>query len=292
MKPTRPTVTHDGRIFDRWEPAPDRGTWRRAWIGVVTVTVRSDAPEATAAELRTFNGSRLAYSAFITAMLNDGTLQGDPAKIDGSLWCCEATVTVYGQLVTYRQEVEIPQDFDPEPTREEERDGWFRLTGQYPKRVADILAEIDAKAVAEHDLPDGTVGVVAVGEPAAAPQEPAPAVRGGWPGWTRLSAPGDKCGARWRHEASGWEVKHCGHPTANWPYHAADPEHPGRVVVSHNGKGFRKLLDAMAAVEDVLSGTLVATNERCGPSTRRVLTRDELRAESRMTREEMRGAAR
>ena len=90
-----------------------------------------------------------------------------------------------------------------------------------------------------------------------------------------------KCGARWRHESSGWEVKHCGHPTANWPYHAADPEHPGRVVVTHNGKGFRKLVEAMQAVEGVLTGALVATNERCGPATRRVLTRDELRAEAR-----------
>lgn len=282
MNLPRPTVTHEGRIYDRWEPTPpgvERGTWVRAWIGVVTVTTRSDDPEATAAELRTHKGAQPAVTAFVTAMVNDGTLQGDPAKIDRDLWTCDPVVTVDGQIVTYRQEVEIQQDFDPEPTREEEREGWKRLTGQYPKTVSDILADLDAKEVATHDLPDGTVGVVAVGKPAA--PAPAPAERGGRPGWRRLSAPGDKCGARWRHEASGWEVKHCGHPTANWPYHAADPEHPGRVVVTHNGKGFRKLVEAMQAVEDVLTGALVATNERCGPATRRVLTRDELRAEAR-----------
>lgn len=279
MNLPRPTVTHEGRIYDRWEPSPDRGTWQRAWIGVVTVTIRSDEPEATAAELRTFTGEKAAGAAFLAAMFNDGTLQGDPAKVDGSLYRCDQVVTVDGDRVTFRQEVEIPQDFDPEPTREEEREGWKRLTGEYPKTVADILAELDAKEVATHALPDGTVGVVAVGKPAPAPA--AEPQRGGRPGWRRLSAPGDKCSARWLHEASGWEVKHCGHPTANWPYHAADPEHPGRVVVTHNGKGFRKLADAWAAVEGVLSGALVATNERCGPSTRRVLTRDELRAEAR-----------
>ncbi len=42
-------------------------------------------------------------------------------------------------------------------------------------------------------------------------------------GWTRLSPPGDKCTARWRH-VSGWTVVHCGHPTALWPYLAISPE--------------------------------------------------------------------
>lgn len=44
-------------------------------------------------------------------------------------------------------------------------------------------------------LPDGVEGVVMVGEVSR------PAQRGGRPGWRRLSAPGDKCGARWLHEA-------------------------------------------------------------------------------------------
>lgn len=72
-------------------------------------------------------------------------------------------------------------------------------------------------------------------------------------GWTRLSAPGDKVGATWRHDASGWLVRHCGHPTANWPYYAIDPAHgERRVVVSSGGLAFRRLADAVFAVEDVL----------------------------------------
>lgn len=286
--PRPTTITHDGRIYERFEPSPERGTWKRAWIGVVTVTVRASDAAATAAELRTFKGEQAAGEAFVLAMVNDGTLQGEPAKLGRDLYRCDPSVTVDGDLVTYRQEVEIQQDFDPEPTDEEQREGWKRLTGQYPKTVSDLFTEAAAKVAGVHALPDGLVGVVVVGKPAAPATEPAPVDRGGRPGWTRLSPPGNKCAARWRHEASGWEVRHCGHPTANYPYHAADPEHPGRVVVTHNGKGFRKLVNAWAAVEGVLSGDLVATNERCGPSTRRVLTRDELRAESRVTREEMR----
>ncbi len=90
------------------------------------------------------------------------------------------------------------------------------------------------------------------------------------PAWERLSTPGDKCRAHWRHR-SGWEIRHCGHPTANWPYYAIDPAYPDRTTVTHNGKGFRTLRAAQAAVEAILAGTATATNDRCGPSTRRVL---------------------
>lgn len=57
------------------------------------------------------------------------------------------------------------------------------------------------------------------------------------PGWIRLSAPGDKCGAHWLHTSSDWQIRHCGHPTANWPYYAIDPDHPTRATVTHNGLG-------------------------------------------------------
>lgn len=74
-------------------------------------------------------------------------------------------------------------------------------------------------------------------------------------GWTRLSKPGDKCNATWLHDASGWLVRHCGHPTANWPYYAQDPAHgEARVVVAQSGYAFRRLADALEAVEAVIEG--------------------------------------
>jgi hypothetical protein len=96
------------------------------------------------------------------------------------------------------------------------------------------------------------------------------------PGWTRLSEPGRKLDAKWIHDASGWIVRHCGHPTANWPYHATDPAFPERCVVTHNGYGFRTLLDACMAVEAVLRGELVATNEWCLDHVRRLVTPDRI----------------
>lgn len=90
-------------------------------------------------------------------------------------------------------------------------------------------------------------------------------------GWTRLSAPGHKLSACWRHDASGWEVRHCGHPTANWPYYAVDPAHQERATVTSSGHGFGSLLIACETVEAILRGELVATNERCGDRTRRVM---------------------
>jgi hypothetical protein len=98
------------------------------------------------------------------------------------------------------------------------------------------------------------------------------------PGWTRLSAPGHKLSALWRHDASGWLVKHCGHPTANWPYYATDPADPEeRTTVTHNGHGWRTLGDAFGQLEQVMRGDLVATNDSCGPRTRRVCRHDQVR---------------
>lgn len=50
--------------------------------------------------------------------------------------------------------------------------------------------------------------------------------------WTRIR-PG-----YWRH-VSGWEARHCGHPTANWPYYLLAPD--GRMVVSEAGYGFKTI---------------------------------------------------
>lgn len=65
--------------------------------------------------------------------------------------------------------------------------------------------------------------------------------------WERLSAPGDKCGAYWRHR-SGWAVQHCGHPTANCPYYGIPPEDGRAILTAANGRGFRLLRDALHAV--------------------------------------------
>ena len=42
-------------------------------------------------------------------------------------------------------------------------------------------------------------------------------------------------------------MRHCGHPTANWPYYTVDLE--GRMVLASEGRGFRTLAEAQAEVE-------------------------------------------
>jgi hypothetical protein len=79
--------------------------------------------------------------------------------------------------------------------------------------------------------------------------------------WIKRSAPGDKCGGAWRH-TSGWEVRHCGHPTANWPYYI---EHPDRkeIVVSFNGLGFKTSKVARGVVEMIVTGSVMVSTENC-----------------------------
>lgn len=89
-------------------------------------------------------------------------------------------------------------------------------------------------------------------------------------GWTRLSAPGRKCGAHWRHEETGWELRHCGHPTANWPYYLVEPR-SRLMVVTHNGLGFKTLAVAMDAVASILAGHSTATTEGCERRLMRVV---------------------
>lgn len=70
-------------------------------------------------------------------------------------------------------------------------------------------------------------------------------------GWERLAG---GTGGVWRHVASGWLVKHCGHPTALWPYYGQHPD--GRpMLITHGyasvcgGYAFRRLVLAQVAVE-------------------------------------------
>jgi hypothetical protein len=88
--------------------------------------------------------------------------------------------------------------------------------------------------------------------------------------WVRLSEPGDKLRALWFHRPSRWRVRHCGHPTANWPYYAESPEFP-EMVVTHNGRGWRTAELARAALDEVMAGTAVVTADRCVAGVRRVL---------------------
>jgi hypothetical protein len=80
-------------------------------------------------------------------------------------------------------------------------------------------------------------------------------------GWRRL--PGPKCGVTWEHLASGWLVRHCGHPTANWPYFLVDPGLTDHTVVSWNGLGFKTLDVAIRVVEGILDEELHVTGKDC-----------------------------
>ena len=72
-------------------------------------------------------------------------------------------------------------------------------------------------------------------------------------GWENQNPPGTPthC-ALWLH-TSGWEVQHCGHQTANNPYHGNSPCGVSPVL-AENGSGFTTLLAAMVAVESVVNG--------------------------------------
>ena len=90
-------------------------------------------------------------------------------------------------------------------------------------------------------------------------------------GWTRLSDPKKgKCEAHWQH-TSGWEIRHCGHPTANWPYYLQDPERQELCVMTHNGLGFATLKCAMLAVEEIAAGRAQATTDNCVGGVARVV---------------------
>lgn len=68
--------------------------------------------------------------------------------------------------------------------------------------------------------------------------------------------------------AGGWLIRHCGHPTANWPYYL---EHPDRteVIVSWNGRGFKTVAVAKSAVSGILEGSIEVTTEHCADNIAR-----------------------
>ena len=81
--------------------------------------------------------------------------------------------------------------------------------------------------------------------------------------WTRLTpASHGKLHQRWRH-SSGWELEHCGHPTAHWPWRARNPDRPEDLIVSRSGFAFPNLGAAANAVE-----LLVSEAERAVPRVR------------------------
>jgi hypothetical protein len=69
--------------------------------------------------------------------------------------------------------------------------------------------------------------------------------------WTRKpGVAGGTCGSRHLH-SSGWQVIHCGHPTANFPYYVEDTT--GKMHLDQNGRGFRLLERAKGYVDEALS---------------------------------------
>jgi hypothetical protein len=61
------------------------------------------------------------------------------------------------------------------------------------------------------------------------------------PGWTKVHS------TRWDYRAAVYCVRHCGHPTALWPYYGQTPRTD--LLLASNGHGFRTLNQAQAAVE-------------------------------------------
>jgi hypothetical protein len=49
------------------------------------------------------------------------------------------------------------------------------------------------------------------------------------------------------YRVAGYRVRHCGHPTALWPYYGQTPRTD--LLTAPNGRGFQTLNQAQAAVE-------------------------------------------
>lgn len=71
--------------------------------------------------------------------------------------------------------------------------------------------------------------------------------------WTRVSSGSDPKFDTERH-MSGWEVRHCGHPTANYPFLIVSP--CGRSIVSFNGMGFTSRIRARYIAEQLYLGRI------------------------------------
>lgn len=114
-----------GRIYERFEPVPppfERGTFKRAWCGLIEVTATHADPDALAAYLGTIPGDREAFAYVLRAMVAAGLLKGTVDRLQRDAWACDPEVVVIDpamRLVRFRAEVEIMQDDAPESTRDE-----------------------------------------------------------------------------------------------------------------------------------------------------------------------------
>ena len=79
-------------------------------------------------------------------------------------------------------------------------------------------------------------------EPPAAPR----------PIWERQAGFLSKMHTTWTHTPSGWIIRHCGHPTANFPYYIETQR--GSHLYAPNGRGFQRLDLAKARVEQLWAG--------------------------------------
>lgn len=58
---------------------------------------------------------------------------------------------------------------------------------------------------------------------------------------------GGTCGCMHKLEGTKFQVRHCGHPTALWPWYGLRPD--GSMILAPNGRAFQFLQDAKAATE-------------------------------------------
>lgn len=96
--------------------------------------------------------------------------------------------------------------------------------------------------------------------PMPKPAHPYPLALG--PRWTRLSDAKDgKTRQHFTHDA-GYDLQHCGHPTAIWPWQLIGPD--GQLRLAPNGRAFRDLADVRTFVEGELAGCGVKVCGHCG----------------------------
>lgn len=75
-----------------------------------------------------------------------------------------------------------------------------------------------------------------------------PAPESAPPLW-RLMTPAHWVAGVWLHVPSGWEIHHCGYPTANFPYYIVTAAGE-KILNPLNGKGFQRLSLARQYVEE------------------------------------------
>lgn len=66
--------------------------------------------------------------------------------------------------------------------------------------------------------------------------------------WGRFNDGLGTCGAIWRNHAIDYDVEHCGHPTAQFPY-LVRRRSDGQAIIAPNGLAFQYLTHAKSAAE-------------------------------------------